>query len=88
MHECGININSRNDSVKPRAIQDNFESIPYFDETGKQIDTLPRYAVWGYKGHWSGKNEVVECSDSLEYLKGKYGKDLPMFTIDDLNRGS
>lgn len=47
------------------------------DGTEEKID-LPRYGVWGNKGHWSGKAEVLEVSDDLEALQRKYGPDLPV----------
>ncbi len=46
-------------------------------ETG-EVTSIGRYGVWGYKGHWSGKHEVIACGDDLEALQAKYGPDLPV----------
>lgn len=40
---------------------------------------IPRYGVWGDKGRF--KPEVIDCSDSLEYLQKRYGPNLPVLSI-------
>ena len=46
--------------------------------TGK-VTYLPRYAVWGEKGR--DRNEVIETSNNLKYLKNKWGKNLKVGVI-------
>ena len=53
--------------------------------TGDETN-LGRYGVWGYKGHHSGKSEVIACGDDLEALQTEHGPDLPVYllTIDGM----
>ena len=48
------------------------------DTTTGEETRLGRYGVWGYKGHHSGKHEVLACGDDLDALQAKYGPDLPV----------
>ena len=48
--------------------------------TGEE-QNLGRYGVWGNKGHWSGKPEVIAASDDLDALQAKYGPNLPVHAL-------
>lgn len=60
-----------------KCITDFGKSHPLTTPDGKVFDTLPRYAVWSNTGR---KDEVIETSNDLKYLKKKYG-DLPVIPI-------
>lgn len=47
---------------------------------GDEELNIGRYGVWGDKGHWTGKPEVIETGNDLEALKAKYG-DLPVYPL-------
>ena len=49
-------------------------------QTGEETN-IGRYGVWGDKGHWSGKSEVIACGDDLEALQAEYGPDLPVHQL-------
>lgn len=53
-------------------ITDLGETMECRKEDGAVEIIVPRYGVWAYDAG-KGKPQVVEASDDLGYLKGKYG---------------
>lgn len=65
-------------SRKSRTITDFGFSPTLTDTETGEVTNIGRYGVWGYKGHHSGKHEVIACGDDLEALQAEYGPDLPV----------
>lgn len=65
-------------SRKSRTITDFGFSPTLTDTATGEVTSIGRYGVWGYKGHWSGKHEVIACGDDLDALQAEYGPDLPV----------
>lgn len=63
-----------------RFITDFGSNLPIRDgKTGLPDGVMPRFAVWGECGR--GKDEVIEISTSLRWLKDRYGEDLGFYRI-------
>ena len=61
-----------------RTITDFGFSLTSTDMETGEVTIIGRYGVWGDKGHWTGKHEVLACGDDLEALQAQYGPNLPV----------
>lgn len=64
-----------------RFITDFGSSTTFVVEGTGEVVELGRYGVWGDKGHWSGKAEVIEVGDDLDALQAKHGPGLPVHPL-------
>ncbi len=60
------------DAAKAKCIMDFGKSFETIDDHGEKT-AIPRYSVWGDLGR--GKDEVLDASNSLPYLKKKWDID-------------
>lgn len=69
---------------KPVFITDNGGGFTVVNADGTPCSRVPRYGLWAKTG--SGKLEVAETSDDLEYLRKRWGQEIPFHIIEASDR--